>query len=423
MYAIILIVIAYFVLNESIINVSSKENLRNQIAKSKMKIMETSKFHLRPDITILHRASKLTKHKVVFAAKQDNIDLLKNILMEVSDPQSIKYGKHLSRYQINQISSNNKYADNILNFLKMNGITVLNTTLSNDYIITESTIGKWEELFNTEFYVFTHTRDKDMRFIRSYNYSLSEDVISSIDAVFNTVQIPEYELHQSIKYIHNNFATEGNNGYVTPKLINDLYRIKNNKGSLSTSQAVYGILNQAVSPTDLTYFQNYFHLPQQGIYKSIGGHVYDYACLINAQDCIEANLDIQYIMSVAQNVPTTYYYWDGADVWLDWIIDVANMIDPPHVISISYGSYELSMSTSYLKAFDLEAIKLGIMGVSIIVAAGDDGVAGFLSRTGQIPCDYYADFPASSPYVTAVGGTMVRTFYYYMYFNMLFSLF
>ena len=40
------------------------------------------------------------------------------------------------------------------------------------------------------------------------------------------------------------------------------------------------------------------------------------------------------------------------------------------------------------------------MGTTILAASGDDGVIGY----GNGNCGYYPMFPASSPYVTAVGG-------------------
>ena len=49
------------------------------------------------------------------------------------------------------------------------------------------------------------------------------------------------------------------------------------------------------------------------------------------------------------------------------------------------------------------------MGVTITVSAGDDGAAGSQFRTGGTPlsqCGYYSSWPATSPYVTAVGATM-----------------
>jgi subtilase family serine protease len=47
------------------------------------------------------------------------------------------------------------------------------------------------------------------------------------------------------------------------------------------------------------------------------------------------------------------------------------------------------------------------MGVTIVAATGDDGVGGFLVRNNQLGCGYWAMYPASSPFVVAVGGTQV----------------
>jgi len=58
-----------------------------------------------------------------------------------------------------------------------------------------------------------------------------------------------------------------------------------------------------------------------------------------------------------------------------------------------------------MTSFNNEAMKLGLTGVTIIAAAGDDGVANYYSRQSASYCGYYPSFPASSPYVTAVGAT------------------
>jgi tripeptidyl-peptidase-1 len=76
-------------------------------------------------------------------------------------------------------------------------------------------------------------------------------------------------------------------------------------------------------------------------------------------------------------------------------------------------------------------MKLGLAGVTLVVASGDDGVANF--KCGEEPLDscneeagtdqwalswdgkpfsgkgYFPSFPASSPYVTAVGGSQMRS--------------
>lgn len=50
-------------------------------------------------------------------------------------------------------------------------------------------------------------------------------------------------------------------------------------------------------------------------------------------------------------------------------------------------------------------MKLGLRGVTLIVASGDDGVGSFLVRESTLWCGYIPSFPATSPFVTAVGGT------------------
>lgn len=46
------------------------------------------------------------------------------------------------------------------------------------------------------------------------------------------------------------------------------------------------------------------------------------------------------------------------------------------------------------------------MGVTLLASSGDDGAPGSQARGNAIFCGYSPSFPASSPYVTAVGGTM-----------------
>lgn len=199
-------------------------------------------------------------------------------------------------------------------------------------------------------------------------------------------------------------------GYVSPQLINTQYGIQNNVGSSDASQGIYGALNQYASPTDLTLFQQYFNLPEQSIAYSYGNHVADGQCGTNSEDCMEANLDIQYIMAVARNVPTTYYYWDDSqDFMVGWMKAISSMENLAQIYSISYGADETAISSSYASQFDVEAAKLGILGVTLIVASGDDGALSSKASGNPSKCSYAPSFPATSPYVTAVGATMVRS--------------
>jgi len=80
---------------------------------------------------------------------------------------------------------------------------------------------------------------------------------------------------------------------------------------------------------------------------------------------------------------------------------LADTSNPANVYSISYGATEIYVQQSDKDSFQTEAIKLGVMGTTIVASSGDSGV---LSIDDE--CGYYALFPASCPYVTAVGGTV-----------------
>jgi len=148
-------------------------------------------------------------------------------------------------------------------------------------------------------------------------------------------------------------------------------------------------------------------LPSDAVDQIIGGND-PTACTKNPNNCAEANLDVQYIMAVAQLAPTTF--WNEAssigDIFYKWIQEVA--ADPHGVLvhSISYGSIEDSMSeTTTLNRFNQEVASLGAQGITVVVSSGDDGVANFGARSDKTQCGFHPSYPATSPYVVAVGAT------------------
>jgi tripeptidyl-peptidase-1 len=81
------------------------------------------------------------------------------------------------------------------------------------------------------------------------------------------------------------------------------------------------------------------------------------------------------------------------------------------VISISYSGSEADLPAAYQQRQCNEFRKLGMQGVSVVLASGDSGVAGSAGDdgnsngclgTGQI---FNPDFPATSPYITTVGAS------------------
>jgi len=129
---------------------------------------------------------------------------------------------------------------------------------------------------------------------------------------------------------------------------------------------------------------------------------------------VEGSIDVQWIQGMGRGVPTTYHTSAGGEAghepFLTWLIEVANQSSPALVQSLSYGENENAYSATYQQRGDVELMKLGLRGVSVLAATGDTGVQGAAQVPGTTQCEPFVPvWPASSPYITAVGGTQFST--------------
>ena len=76
----------------------------------------------------------------------------------------------------------------------------------------------------------------------------------------------------------------------------------------------------------------------------------------------------------------------------------------PSVISISWGGPEQTWSRQTLRALNHQFKVAAALGITVCAAAGDNGYTDGVSGTAA-----NVDFPASSPYVLACGGTSLRS--------------
>jgi len=119
----------------------------------------------------------------------------------------------------------------------------------------------------------------------------------------------------------------------------------------------------------------------------------------------EVMLDIEVAGAVAPGAAIAVYFAPNTDQgFLDAITSaVHDEINQPSVISISWGSAELNWTTQALDNFNEAIQTAAALGVNVCVASGDSG-----SRDGETDGKVHVDFPASSPYALACGGTTLR---------------
>ena len=116
----------------------------------------------------------------------------------------------------------------------------------------------------------------------------------------------------------------------------------------------------------------------------------------------EVMLDIEVAGSVAPAAMIVVYFAPNTTRGFQDALSMAvhDQLRGPRVISISWGGPEASWTEQSMQNFDEVAQEAGLLGITITVAAGDNG-----SSDGLNDGKNHVDFPASSPHVLAVGGT------------------
>jgi kumamolisin len=123
-------------------------------------------------------------------------------------------------------------------------------------------------------------------------------------------------------------------------------------------------------------------------------------------DDAEVMLDIEVAGSVAPGATIVVYFAPNTNRGFFRAINAAvhDTRNSPSIISISWGGPEATYSSADITSFNNAFQAAAAVGVSVFVAAGDsgltDGVSGNLA---------HVDFPASSPFVTACGGTRLNS--------------
>lgn len=119
----------------------------------------------------------------------------------------------------------------------------------------------------------------------------------------------------------------------------------------------------------------------------------------------EVMLDIEVVGSIANGANIAVYFAPNTDQgFLDAITDaVHDTTRKPSVVSISWGGPEDSWTQQSLTAMNSALQDAATLGVTVTVAAGDDG-----STDGAGDGKLHVDFPASSPYALACGGTTLK---------------
>lgn len=356
---------------------------------------------------------KLGRDEVIhvnIALKPKDGELLEKALLEISTPGTANFRKYLKKEQItNIVGRSNEDITRFADWIYTTG-AARDFTLSphRDWIHAKLSISQIEKLFECELVTFENTKTSATKIgARDGIYSIPEEMKDLIEMVSGMTTFTSGHLKVALNSAKDQKDTASIPADITPDTIYENYQSPNTgyHNSKLGSQAVieFGRFANFNDEDTETFFTKLApSLKGETCEAVYGGNDGD------SKPSVEANLDVQYIMAAGPFINTTSYKITTSsfgesieDEFLDYTMLVNSQNEPPLVHSISYGEYGGSYDNATDQRFSYELQKMGISGISVLLASGDNGVGcDSLGTTQEF------DYP-SSPYITMVGATYI----------------
>lgn len=391
--------------------------------------------------------------RLVVNGKNENA--LSTRLMEIATPGKAEHGQHLSQQQLATLMAPDIGALRTLNMWisSFNGVGKIVYNPNTSSISFQGTVSAAARMFAADFNIYEAASGNGEAIIRTLQYSLPEELRSYISLVhpiafFPSVKEPSRPLHsakQEMQDLAKPILARNTDPAllaactsITPTCIAKMYNISYNPPTNTvlsgSSLGIVGFLEQWINHTDIASFVSKYGNsnttranPGTFTVELVNGGTNN-----ESSAGIEATLDMEYSMPFTGSLPVIYYSVGGRpptldaagnlkplnqsynEPYLEWLEYMLAKADGelPQVISISYTDTEMGVPRSYaIHVCDLFG-RLAARGVSIINASGDGGVAGqedfdCISNDGLKTPQFLPTFPASCPWVTAVGSTSV----------------
>ncbi|KAK0387320.1 hypothetical protein NLU13_5633 [Sarocladium strictum] len=361
--------------------------------------------------------------KLSFGLAPADPTLLDRTLSEVSDPTSSSYGKHLTREEAQAlVAPRPDSADTVKRWLTDLGVRQDRVNHEGRWIHAHMPVEHAKRIIENGL-------DSDMK------RSLPDHVNDHIALVHRSS--PSHGPNPSA-IVERSPGPNNCHQVASPACMREWYGVpaKKEKAVKGNLLGIVGFFEQTAQHAELEEFQRRFDTFSAGgnfTTQGINGGTNPQETPEQQYPSGEANGNAQYTVALTYDIPVRYYPVGGLKTDyvpdLDMTKDVNNEgfgVEPflelaqglmdlddknlPLVVSISYGSNEQHYQKEYAKEVCNIFGQLGTRGVSILVAAGNSGPgASCQSNDGKKETKFLPGFPASCPYVTAVGGTQLAS--------------
>jgi len=363
--------------------------------------------------------------------RQQNIDAFLQKVLDISTPSHPSYGMFMSQAEIDDmLRPASDSAQLVLKWLKSHRIKGV---LDNNWVRANVTVTQANKLLRTQYSTY-HNMGSGNQVIRTSVYHLPTILADHVDFISPTTMFPmAFRSTSAIVDKEPHAINSSCRDTITISCLEELYRLDHTHPTCTSdknnSLGVAGFDGEFANYQDLQSFladQQPAFLHSNITFISVKGG-------LNSQNLSEAgseaNLDVQFARGLAPQYETLFYSAppiqppflpsrftpnnsnEPFEILVDFLL---NQQELPQTLSISYGDEEQSVQKKYAQRVCTGFAALGARGTSVIVASGDYGVGDGSPDPANNTCyanfgkkkpRFLPTFPASCPYVTAVGAT------------------
>ena len=357
------------------------------------------------DVGRVPAANKLQGINIVFSRSSAQEATLQALIAAQQNRSSPLYHKWLTP---DEFAERFGVADSdiakVTSWLEQQGFTVDGVARSKNRVTFSGTVRQVEAAFDTELHYYSVAGGR--RYALSKDLSVPAALSSVVQSVAN---LSSFRPRSHVRLKKNFTSSQSGSHYLTPKDIDTIYDISAayNDGYTGAGQSIAIVGQSMVSLSDVESFQSAAELstkdPTLVLVPNSG------TAAVNSGDEAESDLDLEYSGAIATGA-TLYFVYVGNSSNYNVFDSIAYAVDTriAPIISASYGACETELGSSNYAALNAVLEQGASQGQSVIAAAGDNGSTdcyGYTDLTTSQQQVLAVDFPASSQYVTGMGGT------------------
>jgi subtilase family serine protease len=334
---------------------------------------------------------------------------LTRLLADQQTPSSPRYHRWLTPEQFaDQFGLSAADIASVCAWLQAHGLEVTGAARSRTFVSFSGTVDQVNQAFGLSLHTVSYQGEQHIA-------NLTDPVLPAAlaDVVLSVNGLNDFRLKP--RGVHRQLPAQPafNGGSIYGNLIapGDFYTIYDVKpllaSSIDGSGVKIAVLGQvAISNSDVSAFRSAAGLSTSNLPTTITYGRAPAAPTSNGSpsfdDLDESQLDVEWAGAVAPSA--TVLFVNGEDVFANALTGaIDNDIAP--IITVSYGACEAENGNSFLTQYNMIFEQANAQGQTINGPAGDSGATDCESSTTYATHGLAVDFPASSPYVTGVGGT------------------